>query len=510
MPNVDVNGTVIDFGDLSGDALNQAASQAAKQLPKQAATTQSSDFETGGPDVDLGALARGAANNVPLLPQAIAGVKGEFNAASKNTLPQNLKALVSGHMPGAGEEYSKSLEDWNEKAGAAKSESPVSYGAGAVAGALAPLAVPGVGEALEASPVLGNAALGAAGAISNTDLRKNPGEAGKEALIGAGTGAGLGKAGELVGDAGQAIKGALAPAGKRIEANSLAGGLDLNSHAIRRLSQGATNPEEAINSISEKIDKLFPGLVGWMDTAGSKLSKIIEGHNKASETIGQVIESTNKKAGGSLPEVGGAIDSLTKAAEKFNGRTSSANLEAKNILSDTAKDLEELSNSGQMNFQNLYEVKKGIGEAFHSADVNKGSKIAYGIVSDTIDSILDRAHVSDPSMKPSFDHAKEVFKLTSDLIPAMKPGVAREVAGVGGGIGNAILGGAAITGHPAAIPAYAAKTATKWVAPDLGQNAAYKFVRGIKNAKNIVPNGTKQGLTQEMMDYINSKRNQPQ
>jgi hypothetical protein len=463
-------------------------------------------FESGGPNVDVGALARGAANNVPLVPQAIAGGHALIDTAKGNTMGENAKALISGHMPGVGEAYSKDLADWNEKAGAAKAESPVSYGTGAVAGALAPLAVPGVGEALEASPVLGNAALGAAGAVSNVDLRKNPGEAAKEAVLGLGTGAGFGKAGELVGEAGQAIKGALSPAAKRLEANSLAGGLDLNSHAIRRLAPGATNPEEAINHISDKIDKLFPGLVGWMDTAGSKLSKIIEGHNKASEVIGQVIDSTSAKVGGHLPEVGGAINNLTNAAEKFNGRTSSANLEARNILSDTAKDLEELSNSGQMNFQNLYEVKKGIGEAFHSSDINKGNKIAYGIVSDTIDNILDRAHVADPSMKPAFDHAKEVFKLTSDLIPSMKPGVAREVAGVGGGIGNAILGGAAITGHPAAIPAYAAKTATKWLAPDLGQNAAYKFVNAMKNAKNVIPNGTKQGLTQEMTDFINSRR----
>lgn len=112
-------------------------------------------------------FARGAANNFPLVPQAIAGLgKGD---------------------------YSKNLEEWNAKAKTAKETNPITYGAGAVAGAAAPAFIPGVGEALEASPVAGNAILGGLGAMSNTDVLKDPAEAAKQAAIGGTIGAGVGK-----------------------------------------------------------------------------------------------------------------------------------------------------------------------------------------------------------------------------------------------------------------------------------------------------------------------------
>jgi hypothetical protein len=76
---------------------------------------------------------------------------------------------------------------------------------------------------------------------------------------------------------------------------------------------------------------------------------------------------------------------------------------------------------------------------------------------------------------------------------------------VGGGVGNAILGGAAITGHPVAIPAYAAKTAAKLVAPDLAQNIAYKAVGAAKNIPKVVPPHAGQATRQEIIDYLNSK-----
>ncbi len=117
-------------------------------------------------------FARGAANNFPLAPQAIAG-------------------LSSG-------DYSQNMADWNQKAAEAKAANPKTYGAGAVTGSIAPLAIPGVGEALKAAPIAGNALFGAASAMSNTDLSKNPGEAAKEAVKGGTIGAVTGKLGEMI------------------------------------------------------------------------------------------------------------------------------------------------------------------------------------------------------------------------------------------------------------------------------------------------------------------------
>ncbi len=111
----------------------------------------------------LESFGRGALNNLPLANQAI-------SALSPNG------------------SYSENMADLTAKAQAAKAANPKTYAAGAVTGAVAPLAIPGVGEALEAAPIAGNAALGAANAVSNTDVTKDPDEALKQGLEGAAIG----------------------------------------------------------------------------------------------------------------------------------------------------------------------------------------------------------------------------------------------------------------------------------------------------------------------------------
>lgn len=110
---------------------------------------------------------RGAANNFPLAPQAIAG-------------------LSEGN-------YSQNMADWNAKAAEAKKANPITYGAGAVTGAMAPLAIPGVGEAMAANPITGNALLGAASAVSNRDVLQQPEEAAKDIVKGGLIGGTIGK-----------------------------------------------------------------------------------------------------------------------------------------------------------------------------------------------------------------------------------------------------------------------------------------------------------------------------
>jgi hypothetical protein len=73
---------------------------------------------------------------------------------------------------------------------------------------------------------------------------------------------------------------------------------------------------------------------------------------------------------------------------------------------------------------------------------------------------------------------------------------------------NAGLGTAAVMGHPAAVPALAAKTAAKWLAPDLGKNLTYQAMNALKRSPNLIPKYSGQGLTQEMIDFVNSRRKQ--
>jgi len=120
---------------------------------------------------NLESFGRGIENNFPLLNQAIAGGSAALGDKS----------------------YSENLAEQNKDISTAKTAHPVAYGAGAVTGSLAPLAIPGVGEALESAPIATNAALGAANAVSDTDLAQNPEQGLKQAAIGAGTGAALGK-----------------------------------------------------------------------------------------------------------------------------------------------------------------------------------------------------------------------------------------------------------------------------------------------------------------------------
>lgn len=132
----------------------------------------------------LESFGRGALNNFPLAKQMVAGGESALE----------------------GSDYSKNLEDLTAKAATAKSANPKTYGAGAATGAIAPVFIPGVGEAMEAAPIASNAALGAADAVGDTDLTQNPGEiakqAGKGALIG-------GVSSALLGKVGNAIKGPL-------------------------------------------------------------------------------------------------------------------------------------------------------------------------------------------------------------------------------------------------------------------------------------------------------------
>ena len=115
-----------------------------------------------------------------------------FGRAAVNNLPLGGQIGGAGTAALKGEDYSQGMKEFNDAAINAKAAHPIAYGAGATAGSLAPLAVPGVGEALEAAPVATSAALGAANAVGNTDIAQNPGEAAKQAVLGGVTGAGIG------------------------------------------------------------------------------------------------------------------------------------------------------------------------------------------------------------------------------------------------------------------------------------------------------------------------------
>src|SRR5271165_6428510 len=86
------------------------------QLEQSAQVTPPPGFTLEKPMGEAESFGRGAANNVPLVPQAIAGLeKGP---------------------------YSQNLQDWNAKAGAAHKDNPWSYDTGAVTAGALPSFIP--------------------------------------------------------------------------------------------------------------------------------------------------------------------------------------------------------------------------------------------------------------------------------------------------------------------------------------------------------------------------------
>lgn len=453
--------------------------------PASSGWTPPPDDETLAGPSKTESFLRGAGNNFPLLPQAIAeggAIADQFKGKDTGgKISTALKALISGHMEGTGPAYSEHLADWKGKAAAAKEENPASYDIGAGVGTLAPLAIPGVGEAMEAAPIASNAALGAASAVSDTDLRQDPERAALEGLAGGVVGGVTGAAAKGVGNF---LEDVIKPAGSRIEANATAQALDLNPAAIRRMSRGLKNPEDAMNAMGEKLNEHFPDLIGTFDTAGSKYDKLLAAHDAAGAQIGDVVDKTSEGLGNYVIDSQTAIQKLKAAAAQYEGLTSARATDAAAELTDLAKRMEDLQSQGKLTFRALADLKTDVGSAYHNPNFqNHGIDQAYGILSDTIDGVLDRVTTDDPAVKPAFDKAKEIYKLTSNILPAMRKGVAKEVSGAGGGLANAGLGAAAVMGHPVTAGAgFIAKTGAKLLAPDIAANLAFKTVQGVKGA----------------------------
>jgi len=250
----------------------------------------------------LESFGRGAANNFPLAPQAIAAVS-----------------------PGS---YSQNLEEWNQKAAQAKAANPITYGAGAVTGAMAPLAIPGVGEAMMASPVLANAGLGAASAISNIDLLKNPEEAAKAGLIGGGIGGTVGKVAQMLPGPTELLGMATSP--EAVAAKLANPGM--KDASVEELTQGLPDVfnkfKTAASGVSDYADGLLSSSPYLNDGAIPK------------DAVFDVLKSARNAVGGRSDEAGSAAKTLGSwedSLKSLHSTVSEQNLKA--IVRDIDKDI---------------------------------------------------------------------------------------------------------------------------------------------------------------------------
>jgi hypothetical protein len=351
----------MDFRDLGG-------------VPADAGQmTAPMDFsDLGGVTVkdDEGALAaagRGALRNIPLAQQAAAALAPVNPMSEKKT-------------------YSDELQHLTDAAESAKAAHPVAYGAGAVGGAAAPLLVPGIGEALEAAPILGNAALGGAQAVSDTSLTRDPGKAAKEAAIGAGIGGALGKLGNWVGKT--------VPTETEAANGAVAQKLGIPG---RRLANAiGPNFDEDLAEIGNtiRVTKL---------PDGRSLNDLSDSPERFAHKVGDALDMYGKKIG----EIADSVD---------------ANMPSKPLL-DTISDMATGNNGLAVRNEFLDKINQII-----KTNADKNGELSFGKLRDLTNHIYKNMVLEDPqtgSLLPGSEKALEAWRflrgLQNDIVQTTKP-----------------------------------------------------------------------------------------
>lgn len=361
----------------------------------------------------LESFSRGVENNFPLVNQAIAASSAALGDKS----------------------YSQNLEEQNTAINAGKLANPKTYDAGAVVGAIAPLAIPGVGEALEASPVAANATLGAANAIGNTDLTQNPERALKQAGKGALIGGTIGK---------------IFPSGEGV-AN------ELESYANKKGVQ-------ALN--------LKPGMLGIpedeLENLGAKAHELglVEGHTperaaKANDLLQQV--------GAQIQDIGGGSQALQDASqfvdELHNHLQESSSIYGAEANPEATIYRQGIANLQQpgLTFDRLQQLKNAYGSrAFDDMGNVKNDAAAnvYRQIKDAMKSIIDSSPEQYQDLMNQYSDLKDIAgglkaqlgKEQASGVQAKGFGMVGKLAGMVEGnnpvINAGTAGALAASGHP--------------------------------------------------------------
>jgi hypothetical protein len=401
---------------------------------------------------------RGALNNFPLAQQATA-------------------ALTPGN-------YSPNLANLNAKASAAKQANPISYGAGAVAGAAAPLAIPGVGEALESAPIAGNALLGAANAVGNTDITQHPKEALKQGLQGAVAGGAIGKVGELASDA-------LKPVSEGME-----------KYANRKAVQEMGLPAGVLNIPKEDVEKLGSTIHNLKLDQGSLDDRfnLAQAHL---QDVGSKIGTLGETA--SLPNPEKAVNTLNKHLQESS---SIFGAEANPEATVYRQAIANLQQPG-LSFNKLQDLKTAVGSrAFDNFGNAKNDAAAnvYGVYKDAMKDIVK---ASPKEYQDLMDQYGDLKDFTNALGKARgnvnATGSQTKGFGMAGKLGSMVTGG-----NPAASATLGAGLMAGGH-PFMGLGAMTPIVTNPGAMANLARSGataipkTSQALTQELNDYLTSK-----
>lgn len=332
-------------------------------------------------------------------PQMVDEAVGHYMSVKQSPIESGLRAAVNnlpaGGQLGAlgtsalkGEDYSQGMKEFNEQAAAGKAQHPIAYGTGAVAGAVAPLAIPGVGEALEGAPIASGAALGALNAAGNTDIAQHPEEAATKAVEGAGTGALLGK---------------ILPTG----------------------SQAAEDLEGLANQKAVQSLGLKPGVLGIpkeeLEDLGNFAHETGLVNGNLEQRVGQAAD-LKQQVGQQIGDIGAAAMPL-KDATPFINELHDKIQESSDIFGAGANPeaplyqagVDKLSKPG-LTFDELQKMKTAIGQrAFDGNGEVKNDAAAnlYGVYKDAMKSIIQDSPAE-------YQDAMEQYSKLSDIHSALK------------------------------------------------------------------------------------------
>lgn len=391
------------YGDLADDALNHYT------------TTVNAPSEG-----TVGSLLRGIANQIPLGNQFASLV-------SKGPYSQNMQAI-------------------NDATARDKTQNPIPYGAGAVAGTVAPSLIPGVGEAMAANPMTAGAIMGGTNSISNTDIQKNP----LDALAQAGTGA---ASGALL----SGVLSKILPSSSTLEqkANTLA-------NKSINMPQGVLvdmTPEE------QQAQGQFLRDTGLVGTNKEQiLSKAKDVMNDYGETIGSIGQGLTKK-GVTVEDSGLLTQPLVDKAEQF---ALLEDPEANQMYKTYMAGAKAIASKGeQPSWSDLQGLKQTYGQlAFKSTGEVKNPAAAdvYFTLSNGLKDMADKAS-KNPEISSEYRQALSGYSRMSPIVSGLEKSVDADLRGASGNSGIGFhpmrilasmprpvraVGGAiaAATGHP--------------------------------------------------------------
>lgn len=419
----------------------------------------------------LMAAGRGALRNFPMAQQAVAGME-------------------SGP-------YQENIKNLTNKAEAAKSAHPVAYGAGAVAGTAAPLAIPAVGEALEAAPIIGNAALGAIQSQSDNDLTKFNSQNAKEAATAGGIGA-------LTGGIAKGIS-AVSPSTEELAGSSAAKGFGMRARGgLRGMGD---DPETTWSNIGKWANeaKTSDGesLVGIAKRPGKELKAVNNILDTSGKNIGDIIDSVDPHA---TIDAASLTQELQPLIRTFKINSPDTVKQVEGLINE----INDLSSKGELDFKALHELKGIVGDGL---DSNPRMGLPYRVLSDRMNSIIASygEFLDNPGMKAAYDAAKKDYHYSSLLLPTLKKAEGYELAqgplGNSGLLGLFGLGAGVAAGHPIAGAASAAASAVgRPIANMLGRNVGLKavpYIPGIAKTANKL----NQGAAAELANFLGSQYN---